>query len=140
MWKSDFLNGLYHFLILLFYDVTHARKKISIFRIKHYFFINLQRLSIATLIYDRIQPPAIFFFQKIRVQLEAINFAFNGPLLDPFRNLSDFRKFSALKSILKHTENMTRCYKWLWSFPKLFWQQRNSKKFLAHFIYCFSYI
>lgn len=45
---------------------------------------------------------AAFCFQKNKgMQLEAINFVFSGPLLDPFRNLSDFRKFYALQ---EHSE------------------------------------
>lgn len=39
-----------------------------------------------------------FLFSKNKgMQLEAINFVFSRPLLDPFRNLSDFRKFSPLE-------------------------------------------
>lgn len=70
------------------------------------------------------------------MQLGTINFAFR-PLLDPFRDLSDFRKFSALGSVFEQTENMTRYYKWGVAHFQNFSNNNKILEFPSHFITLF---
>lgn len=94
------------------------------------FFINPHRLYVTESTYERhraldyVCVTVAFCYQKIRA-VENDKFSFQRkPLLDPFRHLSDFGKFSALMSVSEYIENMT-CRR----VEKFFCALFNSSKF-----------